>query len=101
MLRTSSHENLKEFGKYLSIPIINGLSNQSHPCQIMSDIFTFEEVKGNIEGKSIAWLGDGNNNMSNSLIEAASRFNFKLKIGCPDKYKPNKKIMLWAKKKIM
>ena len=97
-LRTSSHENLKEFGKYLSIPIINGLSNQSHPCQIMSDIFTFEEVKGNIEGKSIAWLGDGNNNMSNSLIEAASRFNFKLKIGCPDKYKPNKKIMLWAKK---
>ena len=98
MLRTSSHENLKEFGKYLSIPIINGLSNQSHPCQIMSDIFTFEETKGNIEEKSIAWLGDGNNNMSNSLIEAASRFNFKLKIGCPDKYKPNKKIMLWAKK---
>ena len=98
MLRTSSHENLKEFEKYLSIPIINGLSNQSHPCQIMSDIFTFEETKGNIGGKSIAWLGDGNNNMSNSLIEAASRFNFKLKIGCPDKYKPNKKIMLWAKK---
>ena len=86
MLRTSSHENLKEFGKHLSIPIINGLSNQSHPCQIMSDIFTFEEVKGNIDGKSIAWLGDGNNNMSNSLIEAASRFSFKLKIGCPDKY---------------
>ena len=98
MLRTSSHENLKEFGKHLNIPIINGLSNQSHPCQIMSDIFTFEETKGNIGGKSIAWLGDGNNNMSNSLIEAASRFNFKLKIGCPDKYKPNKKIMLWAKK---
>ena len=98
MLRTSSHENLKEFGKHLSIPIINGLSNQSHPCQIMSDIFTFEEVKGNISGKNIAWLGDGNNNMSNSLIEAASRFDFKLKIGCPDKYKPNKKVMLWAKK---
>ena len=55
MLRTSSHENLKEFGKYLSIPIINGLSNQSHPCQIMSDIFTFEEAKGNISGKNIAW----------------------------------------------
>merc|ERR1711991_104688 len=58
MLRTSSHENLKEFGKYLTIPIINGLSNQSHPCQVMSDILTFEEEKGNIEGKSIAWLGD-------------------------------------------
>ena len=98
MLRTSSHENLKEFGKHLSIPIINGLSNESHPCQVMSDILTFEEVKGNITGKSIAWLGDGNNNMSNSLIEAASRFSFKLKIGCPDKYKPNKKIISWAKK---
>ena len=76
MLRTSSHENLKEFGKHLSIPIINGLSNQSHPCQVMSDILTFEEAKGNISGKSIGWLGDGNNNMSYSLIEAASKFNF-------------------------
>jgi ornithine carbamoyltransferase len=98
MLRTSFHENLKEFGKHLSIPIINGLSNQSHPCQIMSDILTFEESKEDINGKTIAWLGDGNNNMSNSLIEAASKFNFKLKIGCPDKYKPNKKIISWAKK---
>ena len=98
MLRTSSHEYLKEFGKYLTIPIINGLSNQSHPCQVMSDILTFEEEKGNIEGKSIAWLGDGNNNMSNSLIEAASKFNFTLKIGCPKQYQPNKKIVSWAKK---
>ena len=98
MLRTSSHENLEEFGKHLSIPIINGLSNQSHPCQVMSDILTFEEMKGNISGKTISWLGDGNNNMSNSLIEAAGKFNFILKIGCPDKYKPNKKIMTWAKK---
>ena len=98
MLRTSSHENLKEFGKHLTIPIINGLSNQSHPCQVMSDILTFEEEKGNIEGKSIAWLGDGNNNMSNSLIEAASKFNFILKIGCPKQYQPNKKIVSWANK---
>ena len=98
MLRTSSHEHLEEFGKHLNIPIINGLSNQSHPCQVMSDILTFEEVKGNISGKIISWLGDGNNNMSNSLIEAAGRFNFNLKIGCPDKYKPSKKIMTWAKK---
>tara|TARA_A100001011_G_scaffold383435_1_gene454630 strand:- start:341 stop:1267 length:927 start_codon:yes stop_codon:yes gene_type:complete len=98
MIRTSSHDNLKEFGKHSSIPIINGLSNKSHPCQIMSDILTFEEVKGNINNKSIAWLGDGNNNMSNSLIEAASKFNFKLSIGCPEKYKPGKNIMSWAKK---
>ena len=98
MLRTSFHENLEEFGKHLSIPVINGLSNQSHPCQVMSDILTFEEIKGNINEKTVAWLGDGNNNMSNSLIEAASKFNFKLKIGCPEKYKPNKKIMSWARK---
>ena len=98
MLRTSSHNNLIEFGKHLEIPIINGLSNQSHPCQIISDILTFEESKGNIAGKTISWIGDGDNNMSNSLIEAAGKFNFKLKIGCPDKYKPNKKILTWAKK---
>jgi ornithine carbamoyltransferase len=98
MLRTSTHKNLEEFGKHLDIPIINGLSNQSHPCQVMSDIFTFEETKGLITGKTISWLGDGNNNMSNSLIEAAGKFNFKLKIGCPIKYSPNKKILNWAKK---
>ncbi len=98
MLRTSSHKNLDEFGKYLDIPIINGLSDQSHPCQIMSDILTFEEIKGSIQGKTISWLGDGNNNMSNSLIEAAGKFGFQLKIGCPKKYMPNKKIFNWAKK---
>ena len=82
----------------MDIPIINGLSDQSHPCQIMSDILTFEETKGLITNKIIAWLGDGNNNMSNSLIEAAGKFNFNLKIGCPKKYSPNKKILAWAKK---
>ncbi len=98
MLRTSYHKNLEEFGKYLDIPIINGLSDQSHPCQIMSDILTFEETKGPIQGKVISWLGDGNNNMSNSLIEAAGKFGFQLKIGCPKKYMPNKKVLNWAKK---
>ena len=98
MLRTSSHKNLEEFGKHLDIPIIKGLSDLSHPCQIMSDILTFEETKGSITGKTISWLGDGNNNMSNSLIEAAGKFNFKLKIGCPEKYRPNKKILTWVKK---
>ena len=98
MLRTSSHKNLEEFGKYLDIPIINGLSDVSHPCQIMSDILTFEESNGAIEGKTISWIGDGNNNMSNSLIEAAGKFNFKLKIGCPKKYSPNKNILKFAKR---
>ncbi len=98
MLRTASHKNLEEFGKHLGIPIINGLSDQSHPCQVMSDILTFEEIKGGIENKTISWLGDGNNNMSNSLIEAAGKLNFNLVIGCPQKYSPGKKILTWAKK---
>ena len=98
MLRTSSHKNLEEFGKHLDIPIINGLSDIGHPCQIMSDILTYEESNGIIEGKTISWLGDGNNNMSNSLIEAAGKFKFNLKIACPKKYSPNKKILSWAKK---
>ena len=98
MLRTSSHKNLEEFGKHLGIPIINGLSDIGHPCQIMSDILTYEESHGNIKGKTISWLGDGNNNMSNSLIEAAGKFDFKLRIACPKKYSPNKKILSWAKK---
>ena len=98
MLRTSSHKNLEEFGKYLDIPIINGLSDQSHPCQIMSDIMTFEELKGSITNKKIAWLGDGNN-VVYSLIEASVQFNFELAIACPQQLMPNKKILKWAKDK--
>ena len=98
MIRTAAHKNLIEFAKYADIPVINGLSEISHPCQIMSDILTFEELKGNIKGKKIAWLGDGDNNMSYSFIEASAKFNFNFNIGCPDKYKPNKNILAWAKK---
>ena len=98
MIRTSLHKNLIEFAKYSDIPVINGLSEQSHPCQVMSDILTYEEIKGNIKDKTITWLGDGNNNMSNSLIEASAKFGFKLNIGCPDIYKPSKNIVAWAKK---
>ena len=98
MIRTSQHKKLEEFAKHSNIPVINGLSEQGHPCQIMSDILTFEEIKGNIKGKTIAWLGDGNNNMSNSFIEASVKFGFKFNIGCPDKYKPSKNMLAWAKK---
>ena len=97
MIRTASHKNVIEFRKYLEIPIINGLTNQGHPCQVMSDILTFEELKGDIKNKTIAWIGDGNN-VSNSLIEAASKFDFYLKIGCPKKYYPNSAIVKMAKK---
>ena len=97
MLRTHAHENVLEFSKNLNIPIINGLTNLSHPCQIMSDIMTFEELKGSIKNKKITWLGDGNN-VVYSLIEEAVQFEFQLSIACPKDYEPNKKILQWAKK---
>ena len=96
MLRTYAHKNFIEFSKYLEIPLINGLTDLSHPCQIMSDIMTFEELKGPIKNKKIAWLGDGNN-VVYSLIEAAVQFDFELRIASPKGYEPNKKILQWAK----
>ena len=98
MMRTQDHEHFLKFSKHLDIPIINGLTDMSHPCQIMADIMTFEELKGSIENKKIAWLGDGNN-IVYSLIEASAQFNFKLSIACPKKFQPNKKIVKWARSK--
>ncbi len=98
MLRTDSDKKLEEFKKHLSIPIINGLSPSSHPTQILSDIFTVEEIKKKpIHKLNVAWIGDCNN-VLNSLIVASIKFSFKLKIGCPTKYKPNKNIMNYIKK---
>ena len=97
MLRTHEHKNVVKFSKYLDIPLINGLTNLSHPCQIMSDILTFEELRGPIKNKKIAWLGDGNN-IVYSLIEAAVQFDFELIIASPKGYEPNKNILQWAKK---
>ena len=97
MLRTHAHKNVVEFSKHLNVPIINGLTDLSHPCQIMSDIMTFEELRGPIKNKKIAWLGDGNN-IVYSLIEAAVQFDFELSIACPKGYEPNKNILQWAKK---
>ena len=98
MLRTDSDKKLEEFEKHLSIPVINGLSPSSHPTQILSDIFTVEEIKKKpIHKLNIAWVGDFNN-VLNSLIAASIKFSFKLKIGCPKKYKPNKNIIDYIKK---
>ena len=97
MLRTHAHKNVEEFSKYLDVPLINGLTNLSHPCQIMSDIMTFEELRGPIKNKKIAWLGDGNN-IVYSLIEAAVQFEFELRIASPAGYEPNKNILQWAKR---
>ena len=98
MLRTDSDEKLEEFKKYLSIPIINGLSPTSHPTQILSDVFTIEEIKKKpISKLNIAWIGDSNN-VLNSLIAASIKFDFKLKIGCPKKYQPKQSMMNYIKK---
>jgi ornithine carbamoyltransferase len=98
MMRTSKHEHFLKFSKHLDIPIINGLTNLSHPVQIMATVMTYEELKGSIANKKIAWLGDGNN-IVYSLIEAAAQFDFQLAIACPKKLEPNKKIVKWAKDK--
>jgi len=97
MLRTDDDEKIKNFKDYLSIPIINGLSPSSHPTQVLSDIFTIEEVKKKpISKMKITWIGDSNN-VLNSLIAASVKFNFKLSIGCPKNYRPNKFILDWVK----
>jgi len=97
MFRTDSDEKLEEFRKYLSIPIINGLSPSSHATQILSDVFTIEEIKKKpISKLNISWVGDSNN-VLNSLIAASIKFSFKLSIGCPKKYQPKKIILDYIK----
>ncbi len=97
IFRTDSDKKLKEFKKYLSIPIINSLSPSSHPTQILSDIFTIEEIKKKpISKLNISWIGDSNN-VLNSLIVASVKFNFKLTVGCPKDYTPKSSILRWVK----
>ena len=99
MLRTDSDKKLEEFKKHLSIPIINGLSPSSHATQILSDIFTVEEIKKKpVSQLNVTWIGDSNN-VLNSLIAASIKFSFKLNIGCPKGYFPNKEIISYIKKK--
>ena len=98
LLRTDSDKKIEDFSKYLKIPIINLLSPSSHPCQVLSDIFTIEEItKKPISNLKIAWIGDSNN-VLNSLIAASVKFKFNLSIGCPNNYKPQKFVMKWVKK---
>ena len=98
MLRTDSDKKIESFKNYLSIPLINGLSPSSHPTQVLSDIFTVEEIKKKpISKLNISWIGDSNN-VLNSLIAASVKFNFKLKIGCPKNYQPKKFILDWVKR---
>ena len=98
MLRTDSDKKVENFRKYLSIPVINGLSPSSHPTQVLSDVFTVEEIKKKpISKLNICWIGDSNN-VLDSLIAASVKFSFKLSIGCPKKFEPGTKVRNWVKK---
>ena len=98
MLRTDSDKKIEDFSKNLKIPIINLLSPSSHPCQVLSDVFTVEEIKKkSISKLNITWIGDSNN-VLNSLIAASVKFKFELNIGCPKNYRPPRFVMDWVKK---
>lgn len=88
MIRTFAHAGLEEFARFSKVPVINALSDDSHPCQLLADMQCFHELRGNIQGKTVAWVGDGNN-MCNSYIEAAIQFDFRLNIACPAGYEPD------------
>ncbi len=96
MIRTTREEKLQELAEFASIPVINGLTDRTHPCQLMADIMTFEEHLGSIEGKVVAWCGDGNN-MAVSWLHAAARFRFELRLACPDNLRPPSDVVNWAR----
>lgn len=96
MIRTTSHDRLQELADFATVPVINGLTDDTHPCQIMADVLTMEEHLGTCEGKKVAWTGDGNN-VTNSLIEASSIFGYSLDIAVPAGHEPEAKYLDWAK----
>ena len=95
MMRTTENDKLAELASYAEVPVINGLTDHSHPCQLMADIMTFEEHRGDIGGKRIAWCGDGNN-MTRSWIEAAGRFGFEMRLASPPELAPPQDAIDWA-----
>ncbi|MDO8839033.1 MAG: ornithine carbamoyltransferase [Parvibaculum sp.] len=98
MIRTADHATLLDLAEHASVPVVNGLTNLSHPCQLMADVMTFEEHKGPIAGRRVAWIGDGNN-MATSWIHAAGQLDFELRIACPPELAPSPEALDWAKKK--
>jgi ornithine carbamoyltransferase len=97
MIRTDAASKLEELASFATVPVINGLTDDSHPCQLMADIMTFEEHRGPIGGRTVAWSGDGNN-LANSWIHAAVRFGFKLRLGCPEQLQPPSALVDWARR---
>ncbi|OAP41170.1 ornithine carbamoyltransferase [Sinorhizobium glycinis] len=96
MIRTTDHRRLLELAEHATVPVINGLTDDTHPCQIMADIMTFEEHRGPVEGKTIAWTGDGNN-VLHSLIEGSARFGYRMNMAVPLGSEPQDKFMNWAR----
>lgn len=96
MIRTYKQSDVDELAEYGSIPIINGLTDYAHPCQVLADLMTIREYKGKLKGLKLAFIGDGNN-MANSLIVGCIKMGMKISIGCPEDYKPDAEIMKWAK----
>ncbi|RWA61752.1 ornithine carbamoyltransferase [Mesorhizobium sp. M4B.F.Ca.ET.190.01.1.1] len=96
MIRTTSHERLLELTENANVPVINGLTDDTHPCQLMADIMTFEEHRGPVAGKTFAWTGDGNN-VLHSLLEASARFRFNLNVAVPEGSEPDEKHIGWSK----
>jgi ornithine carbamoyltransferase len=96
MIRTDNPGKLEELAEFADVPVINGLTDRTHPCQIMADVMTFEEHRGPIRGRTVAWVGDGNN-VAASWIQAAAQFDFALRIGCPKELEPARDIVAWAK----
>jgi ornithine carbamoyltransferase len=97
MIRASRHETLTELAEHASVPVINGLTDRTHPCQIVADIMTVEERVGPIKGRKVAWSGDGNN-VAASWIQAAARLGFKLALACPPQLNPARPILDWARR---
>ena len=95
MIRTDDPQQLDDLEAHATVPVINGLTDFSHPCQIMADVMTFEEHRGPIEGRMVAWSGDGNN-VANSWIHAAGRFRFTLRLACPKDLRPEDEVKNWA-----
>ncbi len=96
MIRTTDHARLLELTEHATVPVINGLTDDTHPCQIMADIMTFEEHRGPVAGKTFAWTGDGNN-VLHSLMEASARFAFNLNIAVPEGSEPSNKYLDWSR----
>lgn len=92
MVRTFDHEQLVRFAEYSSVPVINALTDDYHPCQLLADIMTYVEHRGSIAGKTVTWVGDGNN-MCQSWMNAARQFDFKLNIACPEGYEPSPELL--------